>query len=63
MPQKKVIVYVHVDEIQLIDPNGSIHVVQFIKFSQLDEDDSVKVLRFNIPPLPHGLETLKIIEL
>jgi hypothetical protein len=48
--------YVHIDEIQLVDPNGSIHVVQFIKFSQFDENDTVKVLCFDVPPLFHGLK-------
>jgi hypothetical protein len=53
---KKLIMYIHVDEIQLVDSDGSIHVVKFIKFSQFDENDTVEVLCFDVPPLSHGLK-------
>jgi hypothetical protein len=52
----ELILYVHVDEIQLVDPDGSIHVVKFIKFSQFDENDTIEVLGFDVPPLSHGLK-------
>lgn len=43
--------YLHIDNAQILHRGDSIHMIEFVELAHFKEEDSVKVVSFQVPPL------------